>query len=461
MGSGVRREHVVRVRRELLVSCMTCPLCNKLLRDATTVSECLHTFCRKCILKKFTEEELESCPICHIDLGVVPAEKLRPDHNLQDVRSKIFPLTKTLNPKSDSSSLQLPVRRKERSLSSLAVSAPRVSSGSQSLTGRRTKHSRRWKNDDFAPGKKRKGGNDDFAPGKRTKGEEVGTGKRTKVVLEEGKEKSKKQSNLDPESSSSKEKPTTANGAETELWKPLNCLLEAATRSKTLKPLIKQEPQIHLLSPNNTTLNPNSNNNNDVNTPSSTNKPIKLPSKEEKRNIISKEESNNNNDNVVGPSSLMMGRGRKVIRRKNKGARSAEKLFGVASNTRDRRVGPVWFSLVATANREGGGQLPQLSSSYLRIKDGDLTVLSIQKYITQKLNLISEEEVEIVCRGQPVGPTTSLHGLVDLWLRSETSNHRTHTMVGTPAKDFIMVLAYRHKVKPAAGPPTPVPLVVS
>lgn len=34
---------VVRVRRETIAACMTCPLCNKLLRDATTVSECLHT----------------------------------------------------------------------------------------------------------------------------------------------------------------------------------------------------------------------------------------------------------------------------------------------------------------------------------------------------------------------------------------------------------------------------------
>lgn len=33
----------VRVRREALVSCMTCPLCNKLLEEATTISECLHS----------------------------------------------------------------------------------------------------------------------------------------------------------------------------------------------------------------------------------------------------------------------------------------------------------------------------------------------------------------------------------------------------------------------------------
>lgn len=33
----------VRVRRDAIAACMTCPLCNKLVRDATTISECLHT----------------------------------------------------------------------------------------------------------------------------------------------------------------------------------------------------------------------------------------------------------------------------------------------------------------------------------------------------------------------------------------------------------------------------------
>lgn len=34
---------VVMVKRDLLARCMTCPLCRRLLRDATTISECLHT----------------------------------------------------------------------------------------------------------------------------------------------------------------------------------------------------------------------------------------------------------------------------------------------------------------------------------------------------------------------------------------------------------------------------------
>lgn len=34
---------VVKVKREVVAGCMTCPVCHKLLSEATTISECLHT----------------------------------------------------------------------------------------------------------------------------------------------------------------------------------------------------------------------------------------------------------------------------------------------------------------------------------------------------------------------------------------------------------------------------------
>lgn len=54
----------------------------------------------------------------------------RPDHILQDLRAKIFPLKR----KRDKDTL-LPARRKERSISSLVVNTPRVVSAQ---TGKRT-----------------------------------------------------------------------------------------------------------------------------------------------------------------------------------------------------------------------------------------------------------------------------------------------------------------------------------
>jgi E3 ubiquitin-protein ligase DRIP len=37
----------------------------------------LYTVCRECIMKKINVEEIDSCPVCHIDLGITPEEKLR------------------------------------------------------------------------------------------------------------------------------------------------------------------------------------------------------------------------------------------------------------------------------------------------------------------------------------------------------------------------------------------------
>ncbi|OEL26135.1 E3 ubiquitin protein ligase DRIP1 [Dichanthelium oligosanthes] len=79
------------VRRSVVAPCVSCGICGGLLRDATTFSECLHAFCRKCIYDKFEEEDIKCCPTCGIHLGSAPLEKLRPDHSLQHIRSMIFP----------------------------------------------------------------------------------------------------------------------------------------------------------------------------------------------------------------------------------------------------------------------------------------------------------------------------------------------------------------------------------
>lgn len=70
-----------------------------------------------------------------LSIGLV----IRPDHNLQDLRAKVFPIKggKVKAPEVVPA-VTLPVRRKERSLSSLVVSTPRVSSHA-AMTGRRTK----------------------------------------------------------------------------------------------------------------------------------------------------------------------------------------------------------------------------------------------------------------------------------------------------------------------------------
>ncbi|KAL5209981.1 hypothetical protein ABZP36_005604 [Zizania latifolia] len=140
LGEG-EGEDVVMAKRANLAACLTCPLCGRLLRDATTISECLHTFCRKCISAEFINKEACCCPTCNIDLGCAPLEKLRVDHSIQFVRSKIFPFKrKKVEDPEVMSPIASPVKRKERSLSSLTIPAPQVSI-QKCLTKRRTKAS--------------------------------------------------------------------------------------------------------------------------------------------------------------------------------------------------------------------------------------------------------------------------------------------------------------------------------
>ncbi|KAM7257562.1 hypothetical protein ACFE04_013303 [Oxalis oulophora] len=46
----------------------------------------------KCIYDKITEEEIESCPICDIDLGCAPLEKLRAYQVNGHMKAKLDPL---------------------------------------------------------------------------------------------------------------------------------------------------------------------------------------------------------------------------------------------------------------------------------------------------------------------------------------------------------------------------------
>lgn len=57
---------------------------------------------------------------------------------MQDIRAKIFPFRRKIRTPEVTPSISLPVKRKERSLSSLVVSTPKVSIKA-GLTGRRTK----------------------------------------------------------------------------------------------------------------------------------------------------------------------------------------------------------------------------------------------------------------------------------------------------------------------------------
>ncbi|XP_034238417.1 protein piccolo-like [Thrips palmi] len=69
---------------------ITCKICGGYFIDATTVTECLHTFCRSCIVKHFKKSLF--CPECDVQVERgCPLNKLRPDPRKQLLVYKIVP----------------------------------------------------------------------------------------------------------------------------------------------------------------------------------------------------------------------------------------------------------------------------------------------------------------------------------------------------------------------------------
>ncbi|XP_073284616.1 E3 ubiquitin protein ligase DRIP2-like [Primulina huaijiensis] len=419
---------VVKVRREAVVPCMTCPLCHKLFRDATTIVECLHTFCQKCIYKKLSDEEMECCPVCNIDLGCVPLEKLRPDHNLQDVRAKIFPYKRIkLKTPEIATPIALPAKRKERSLSSLVVSTPRVSAQS-GMTGRRSKSTVRKasRGSSFSIEKPIKKDDDSTEDHHESSSSPETLNKLTQNT---------RQNNAAVESSTNhisdkgRENGSSPWEGKSDIWKPLTCLVEAANRSKSSKygtqgsvaksSALQSHDSDGLLN--------------------------KVKNKEHRQKSKDRDEND-----YIPPESEKPKKLRRIRQKKAPNFGECrippQTLIDAISSRFERKNHPIWFSLVAADEQEGDATpLPQISAGYLRIKDGNIPVSFIQKYLTRKLDLTGEDEVEIKFMGQAIIPTLTLNNLVDLWLQA-TSTERISATIGSSAKDFVMVLGYARKI---------------
>ncbi|KAI1713472.1 RAWUL domain RING finger- and WD40-associated ubiquitin-like domain-containing protein [Ditylenchus destructor] len=66
-----------------------CTLCNNYLVEAVTLTECLHFFCRSCLLHHLKSDN--RCPKCFQDLGKDLSSAFRPDHTLQKLVYKLVP----------------------------------------------------------------------------------------------------------------------------------------------------------------------------------------------------------------------------------------------------------------------------------------------------------------------------------------------------------------------------------
>lgn len=69
---------------------LCCKLCNGYFREAHSISECLHTFCKGCILNHLENQPRgnKKCPICSVELK---PHRLIYDRTIQAVVDKLFP----------------------------------------------------------------------------------------------------------------------------------------------------------------------------------------------------------------------------------------------------------------------------------------------------------------------------------------------------------------------------------
>jgi len=71
---------------------ITCKICSGYLVDATTIVECLHTFCKSCIVKHLNSDDNNTCPQCdEVIHQSHPLNYIKFDRTMQDIVYKLVP----------------------------------------------------------------------------------------------------------------------------------------------------------------------------------------------------------------------------------------------------------------------------------------------------------------------------------------------------------------------------------
>ncbi|KAK7391746.1 hypothetical protein VNO78_20167 [Psophocarpus tetragonolobus] len=311
----------------------------------------------------------------------------RPDHRLQDLRDKIFPLKKEKCAKASPVKLKINKKRKSpSSLSTREVEAEedenngrvKVLEGASTIaSARRAKAAARIKFICSAPSPtcqlNKAVGEEEKQNGDSSEVENSNSTLKIRIPV---KNSSKANSSLRIE---------TNKRDNADLNLPISCLAEAGSKHKLLKAsTMQQNGATQVL-------------------------------------VRSNDNANASDQNESIPS----------IQEKTPGI-SADLNFPaqpeIGSNTENNKgFGPIWFCLVAAEE-----------------KDSSVTVSYIKKYLIKKLGLASENEVEIMLQGEPLYSSLQLKNLIDKWLQSGPKTE-IHTSVGSSAKDFIMVLSYGRK----------------
>jgi len=137
---------------------------------------------------------------------------------------------------------------------------------------------------------------------------------------------------------------------------------------------------------------------------------------------------------------------------------SADLLMRVVSPPTPRtEAAGLWLTLQASSNQVREPILPQIPKSYLRIRDCNMKVEVVLKYLADKLGLARSHQVELTCRGHLLPPFLLMKHVRDsIWCGSPPASMyddeaahlaaglppRRSTSPGATATDHVMTLFY-------------------
>ncbi|KAL5808271.1 hypothetical protein ACOSQ3_028962 [Xanthoceras sorbifolium] len=103
-----------------------------------------------------------------------------------------------------------------------------------------------------------------------------------------------------------------------------------------------------------------------------------------------------------------------------------------------------WFTLRSTTSRSGEAVLPQIPKAHIRVKDENVMVLVVKKYLVRKLGLSNEAEIEISCMGEKLLQWQTLKHVRDsVWLpRMRLINSTTTLLSESTSLTYLLPLHY-------------------
>ncbi|KAJ0248998.1 E3 ubiquitin protein ligase DRIPH [Hirschfeldia incana] len=446
---------VLKAKRQDMKACFTCPICNNLYDRATTISECLHTFCRRCIEEKLVVENLKACPVCNVDLGVAPLDKLRGDNTWDELRIKVFrqkPKRVEAAAETETAASLTYTRKKKTSLpSSLAAASPRVSTSPEPATP--LLESKKLEEEMEAVSLNQNSSSALVSNFRRRVRKNLAP-KRNDNPLEQQQLHVENENGfeivLNIEQDNGLAGALTSNG----------CIQKVPVSSDDLGKSLSNDKESNGTAPNGETVITTNGKEDKDHGSSSGGGTEEVPGKANEKHVLVNSgekpknngvEKQENGSTTSGKISGKKGKGKayapRALRTRKQGNMSSDgtseaAISKEAENKVEGSNKKVWLSLIAASNQNTERPLlPQISNHYIRT-DANLPVSYVKKYLANKLGLQSEDQVEIWLRQEPVSSTQKLHNLVDWWVQSTPVAERKSAMVGSSGAEFVMVLHY-------------------